>query len=112
MPRGSQLVEERLLREAIHLDQPVDSVSYAIQRQRPVRLPRHRQHASVQVRSGAAIEAHLGVTEGSAERGGGEVQIIEPHGTFELIGASRREEHNRAVRVDTFDWCSAVSRRP
>ena len=110
-PGRGESVEERLLREAIHLDHPIDGRASAVECECSVRFAGDGHDASIDGRCGASIEAHLGVTHRATAFCGREIEIIESDGPLELVGTLPGEEDDGAVRVDPFDTGPTVRRR-
>src|SRR5688572_22794818 len=107
----SQAVEERLLREPMHLDHPIDGGAGTTERDRSVSLTRYRYDCAIKSRCSASIQMHLCVAHRSTAFGGREIEILEPHGAFQLVGALAGEKDDGAMRVDPLDSGAAVSRR-
>ncbi len=110
-PGLRQPIEQRTLVEADHLDHPVDRHSRAAEGERPVGLARHGENAEVHVRGGAPIEAHFRLARDAPQVRGREIEIVEAHGTLELVRARTGQEHDRGVGVDAFDARAVVRRR-
>ena len=84
-PRRGETVEECLLREAIHFDHPIDGRAGSGKCERPAGLTGDRHDAAVDVRCGAPVEAHLGVTHRATPFDRREIEIIEPDGSLQLV---------------------------
>ena len=102
-PGRGETVEECVLREAIHLDHPIDRWAGSAKRECSAGLAGDGHDAAVDVRCGAPVEAHLGVTHGATPFGGREIEIIEPDGSLQLVCTLAREEDDGAVCVDPLD---------
>jgi len=62
-PARGKSIEQRLLVEARHLDDPINRLSRTSQGKRPVARSCDRHHAAIQGRCRASIETHFGLAE-------------------------------------------------
>ena len=98
-----QAIEERVLVEADHLDQPINRRARPADRERPTVFPSDGTHSQVQRGGGAAVEAHFGLAGGVSQLDRRKIHVVEPNGPFELVGPIARQPHDADVRVDAFD---------
>ena len=104
-----QAIEERGLIEAGHLDHPFHRLARAAQPQRSVALAGDSDHAVVQRRRTAAVDAHLRLAQRLAAERAGEIEIVVTDGALELESALAGQEHDRRVGFDLLDRRAAVS---
>ena len=67
--RGCEPVEQALLREAVHLDEPVHRCAGAPERIRAVMLASDGNHSAIERRRRAPVEANLRLAKRAAELG-------------------------------------------
>lgn len=104
-------IEQALLIETVHFDEPVHGRARATERQRSIRLTRDRHHAAIEIRCGAAVDLNLGVAHRLAPFDGREVEIVVSNGSFQLPGTRPGKKHDGCVGLDALDRCASVGRR-
>ena len=82
---GGKTVEERVLREPVHLHQPVDGRAVATERKASVRFAVDRDEPAVEVRGSPPVQSQFRLTKRAAPFARGEIEIVEPDGSFELV---------------------------
>ena len=92
------LFERRVLRQALHLDRPIDRLADRFHSGR-----RHRHHPEVDLRRQTPIEAHFLLAEMLAFLGRGEIDEAEAHGFLDLVGETVGQEDDRDVRLTNAD---------
>ncbi len=98
-----QMVEQRVLIEALHVQQPFDGPAIAVERQTPVILAGDRHQPSVEVRCGSEVELVFGL-QGRLPLGERrEIKKAVANRTLELVGTVAREENNRRMGFDALD---------
>ncbi len=103
-----QAIEEAVLVEAPHHDDPVHGVADAADREAAVRLACDALGFQVDVRRRARVEADFSLARRAPQVDGGEVEKIVADGAFQFVRAVAREEDVGAVRVDAFHGVAAV----
>ena len=97
---GRQPVEQRLLREAVHLHEPVHRRAVPAERIRSVVLAGDSDDSTIEGRCGPPVEANFRLTQRAAALGRRKVEIVEPDGPLQLVCARAREKDDGCVRVD------------
>ncbi len=87
-------IEESILIEAGHFDEPVDWWAGSAQRERSVRFTCDRHDAAIQVGSSATVDPHFGFAHRLPSLDGGEVQIVVQNRALELQGPRAGEKHD------------------
>ncbi len=103
-----EAVQQRLLIEATHANQPLDGLAMSTERKFAVGLPGDGHHIEVQLRGGAPVQAQLILAHGTPAFDGREVEVVVADGPFHLPRAIAGEEHDGGVRVDPIDGEPAV----
>ena len=96
-------VEQPLLVEAAHDDQPVDGIVGVLTDLAKAELAVAAAHgcgAEIDLRRQLVIDLDLGRAHRAAPFGRREIHVGELHGALELVAALRGEEYDRTVRVD------------
>lgn len=96
-------IEEAVLIEAVHDDNPIDRGPVAIEGQLAMGVAGHRHGIQVKAWRRAAVYRDFHLTGTSAFVDGRKVEIGEADGAFEFIGALAREEDRGNVGVNTLD---------
>ena len=86
--------------EARHLQDVVDDLARAVERERTVGGASDRVYRDVETGSEAPIEPQFGVESCSTPLRRAEVEVAQPNRAFELPGAIAVEHNHRAVRDD------------
>jgi hypothetical protein len=102
MPLGKP-IEERLLVEPHHLDEPIDRRALPSDRERPASVTRDGSHSKVERGRRAAIEAYLRLAGSPPQLNRRKINIVESNGTFELVNPVARQPDDADVRVDALD---------
>ena len=89
--------------EPVHLHEPVDGRAVATERKaiRPISVD--RDEPAVEVRGSPPVQSQFRLTESAAPFARGEIEIVEPDGSFELVRTGTREKDDGGVRVDPID---------
>ncbi len=103
-------VEQPLLIEALHHDDPVHRRPRPVDRQ-PFSLTRHPGGPEVELRRRAAVDPQFGGAGTFAQRQRREVHEGKLHGALQLVRAVAGEKHHRAVGVDALDAVDAPGAR-
>src|SRR5687768_5734694 len=96
-------IEEGVLIEAVHLDNPVDRRARAAQSQRAVALAGDRRDTAVDGWRRSSIQGDLGFTQDLAPIDRRGIKVVVADGALELPRARTRDEDDRRMRVDTLD---------
>lgn len=86
--------------EACHLQDVIDDLARAVERERTVRGASDRVDRDVEIGSEAPIESEFGVEGRSTPLRRTEVEVAQPNRPFELPGAVTVEDDHRTVRDD------------
>src|SRR5688572_3083239 len=108
---GRQTVEQRLLREAVHLHDPVHGRTCAAERKRSVALPRNRDDSAIKRRRCAPVQPNFRIAKGVAAIQRRKVEIVEANGALQLVCAIAGQKYDRCVCVNSLDPGAAVRRR-
>ena len=100
---GGEAVAEVGLVEPVHVHEPLDRPSDAVERECAVGLARDGHHPTVDLGRRSAVEDHLGVAEAPTSVGRGEVEVVVPHRSLHLQRPGAGQEDNGAVRLDAVD---------
>ena len=106
------VVEEGVLVEAGHDQEPIHRLAIAIEREGAVRVARDRDYTEVEVGGGAAIDAQLRLADPAPQLDRAEIEVGKAHRALELVCAIAGQEENRAVGIDTLDRLDARPIRP
>ena len=100
-------IEQAVLVEAVHDDQPVDGIGGRLadfaQRQLAVAAPPYRRRAEIDLRRKLAVDLDLGGAHRGAPFDCREIHVREFHRALQLVGALAGEEDHGAMRVDAPD---------
>ena len=91
---------QRIVVEACHLQDVVDDLARAFERERTVRGASDRVYRDVETGSEASIEPEFGVESCSTPLRRAEVEVAQPNRPFELPRTITVEHDHRAVRDD------------
>ena len=105
---GRQPIEQLVLIEPGHLEDPIHRRADAPECQSPAGFARHRHDAAIETRRGPLIEPQFRLAHRPAAIGGREVQVIVANGAFQLPGLASRQEDDRRVRFDLLDRLSTM----
>jgi hypothetical protein len=97
------VVEQRVVGETAHFEQPVDSVAMPVDRQTTIGLARDRMQREIEIGCGAAVEPQFRFERRVAACGRREVEIVEAHRALELPRAIAGEENARGMGIDAPD---------
>ena len=103
-----QPIEELLLIEASHFEQPVDRGTRSTQRERPVLFARDRDDAQIQARRRSPIDPQFRLAHGLSTIGGREIQVPVTDGALELQRTGASEKHHRRMRLDALHLRTAM----
>jgi len=101
--RLGERVEQVVLFEAPHDDDPVDRLAVAVERQGAVRRPRDGRDFEIDIGRGAAVERQLLFAGKFARFGIGEIDIGQFNRAFELVDAIPGEKNARDMGLDDLD---------
>jgi hypothetical protein len=96
-------IEQHLLIEPGHLEQPFDRLTRSGQRQSIAIRAGHRHEASIQHRRGPPVQRKLGLERTPAPIERGEVEEAVAHCTLHLVRAVADQEHVRGMGGDPLD---------
>ena len=100
-----ETIEQGLLIESLHLDQPVDRVARAVERERPVGLTGHRAHRRrYSIGAVRRFRRSFRLARDVPQFDGREIDVVEADGAFQLVGAIAGQPDRADVRVDPLDW--------
>ena len=105
-----QSIQQCLLREPIHLHQPIDRPAVSSECIRTVVLASDGDDSTIERRRRPPVEANFGLTQCAAALGGRKVEIVEPHGPLQLVRPRTREKDNGCVRVNTLNRGAAMGK--
>ena len=103
-----QSIEQCLLREPVHLHEPVNGPAVPPERIRSVILASDCDDSTIERRRRPPIEANFRLTQSAAALGRREVEIVEPHGPLQFVRARTREKDDGCVRVNPLNRRAAV----
>ena len=98
-----ETVEEGVLVEPHHLDDPVDRLALPSQRERASGFARDRPHAEIESGCRPAVHTHLGLAGDAPELDRRKIHVVEAHGPLELLGPIAGQPDDADVGVDAFD---------
>ena len=98
-----QTVQQLVLVECLHLDQPVDDLAGAVEDQPAVSVARHRDHALIEVRRCPPVQRKFARARRFSELQRREIGIGEPDRALQLQGAVARQKDVRNMRGDDLD---------
>lgn len=107
-------IEQQVLIEAPHRDDPVDGLAVAVETEPAVVSARDLVEGQIDVGRGPAIDGELGAAGALAQCQGREIEIGEPDRALELEGPLARKEHRRTMGIDALDrraWRQAIACR-
>ena len=110
-PSLGETIEERVLIETHHLDQPLDRRTLAANRKRTVRFAGNGTHATVQRRRRPAVQPHLSLARDAPQVDRGEIHVVVTDGAFEFERPIARQPYDADVRVDALDGSRAQAVR-
>jgi hypothetical protein len=96
-------IQQRFLVEARHLEQPLDRLALASDRERATSALGDGHHLVIEHRRGAAVEAQLGVERLLAPGQGGEIEKAVAYRALPLEGAIAHQEDQRGMGGDLLD---------
>ena len=105
---AGQTVEQSVLIEAGHFDDPVHGLAGSPEREGSVRPADNGHDAAVERWRCAAVDADLGLAHRLAPRRGGKVQVVVLDGSLQFPGSPAGQEHDRCVRIDSLDGFAAM----
>ncbi len=101
-------VQQRLLIEPAHADQPLDGLAMSAEGELAVGLPGDGHHIEVQLRGGAPVQAQLLLAHGAPAFHGREVEVVVADGPLHLPRTIAGEEDDGRVGFDRVDGQPAV----
>src|SRR5688572_25547701 len=106
-----QPIEKLILVETVHLDEPVNRLTFAAKLQPSTYTPSDRHDSAIDARRGSPVETDLRLAHLPSSLYCGEVEIVESNRAFELVGALPCQEHYRRVRIGALHVLAVVRGR-
>src|SRR5688572_13688895 len=106
-----QPIEKLILVETVHLDEPVDRLTFAAKLQLSTHTPSDRHDPAIDARRGSPVETDLRLAHLPSSLRCGEVEIVESNRAFQLVSAVPCQEHHRRVRIGALYVLAAVRGR-
>ena len=100
---GGHRIENAILREAPHHNDPVDNTAFVAPRDAATLCDGQRTGLKIELRSSAPIEADLSRARRASHRLVREIEIWQSDRPLQLIGVVTSQEHFRNMRIDDLD---------